>query len=134
MFNCYYTLDLDLIMCDKNQFSILLEDVVDETLLLEDEDEDETLLLEDEDDQNETRPDRPTGTVQREVIVNNIDSKRDDSDELDLGINTEFDTSDVLIFADILEHLSRKTQKGKTRVKWTRKLSELKRLCSTSLG
>ena len=36
------------------------EDVVDETLLLEDEDGDETLLLEDEDNQNETRPDRPT--------------------------------------------------------------------------
>ena len=41
-------------MCDKNQFSILLEDVVDETLLLEDEDEDESFLLEDEDDHNET--------------------------------------------------------------------------------
>ena len=53
--------------------------------------------------------------MQREVIVNNIDSERDDSDELDLGINTEFDTSDVLIFADILKHLSRKSQKGKSK-------------------
>ena len=59
-------------MCDRNQFSTLLEDVVDETLLLEDEDEDETLLLEDEHDQKESRPDRPTGTIQREVIVNNV--------------------------------------------------------------
>ena len=111
-------------MCDKNQFSILLEDVVDETLLLEDEDK--TLLLEDEDDQKETRPDRPTRNMQREVIVNNVVSERDDGNELDLGINTDFDTSDVLIFADILKHLSRKTQKGKTQVKWTGKLSELK--------
>ena len=93
-------------MCDNNQFSILLEDGANETL-----------LSEDEDDQNETQPDRPTRTVQGEVIVNNIDSERDHSDELDLGINTEFDTSDVLIFADILKHLSRKTQKGKTQVK-----------------
>ena len=118
-------------MCYRNQFSILLEDVVDETLLLEDEDEDETLLLEDEHDHKESRPDRPIRTVQREVIVNNVDSERDDSkrddcDELDLGINTEFDTSDVLIFADILKHQSRKTQKGKSQVKWTEKLSELK--------
>ena len=66
-------------MCEKNQFSILLEDVVDETLLLEDEDEDETLLLEDEHDHKESRPDRPIRTVQREVIVNNGDSERDDS-------------------------------------------------------
>ena len=99
-------------MCDRNQFSILLEDVVDDTLLLEDEDEDETLLLEDEHNQKESRPDRSTRTMQREVIVNNVDSKRDDSerdygDELDFGIYTEFDTSDVLIFADILKHLSR---------------------------
>ena len=56
---CYYILDLDLIMCDRNQFSILLEDVVDETLLLEDEDEEETLLLEDEHDHKESGPDRP---------------------------------------------------------------------------
>ena len=56
-------------MYDRNQFSILLEDVVDETLLLEDDDEDETLPLEDEHDQTESRPDRPTRTVQREVII-----------------------------------------------------------------
>ena len=65
-------------MCERNKFSILLEDVVNETLLLEDEDE--TLLLEDEHDHKESRPDRPIRTVQREVIVNNVDSERDDSE------------------------------------------------------
>ena len=100
-------------MCDRNQFLILLEDVVDETLLLEDEDKDKTLLLEDEHDQKKSLPDRPTRTMQREVIDNNVDSKRDDGDELDLEINTEFDTSDVLTFADILKHLSRKTPERK---------------------
>ena len=101
-----------------NPFEILFENIV--TI------EDEATQLKTDQEQEEEMLNKDNSDGQHEGTL--VLCSESEEDELSLGIDTpEVQEEDILLFGDnLLKPLKRKKEKGKTKIKWTSTIQELK--------